>query len=168
MGWKHKTTAIMTASQRAEVLVQTHSISNITWEKNSKPIQTQKTSLSFKLSESLNLSLIGTSCWNPGFCLSAPLTAARKKKKPSSSIFSKHQFPFHPNAGHWAEITPIHCFHTAASSPVSVQPWECSLPISWYCCRARRKSIQTGSVRENENYLSSIKMSKIIFLPSND
>lgn len=32
--WKYKTPVIMTASQRAEVLVQTHPLSNITWEKN--------------------------------------------------------------------------------------------------------------------------------------
>lgn len=31
--WKYKTPVITTASQRAEVLVQTHPLSNITWEK---------------------------------------------------------------------------------------------------------------------------------------
>ena len=104
--WKYKTPVIMTASQRAEVLVQTHSISNTTWEKP-KPIQTQKTSLSFKLSKSLNFSLD----WN----LSEQLG-----KNPFLSVFSKCQFPFHPIVANWAEITPIYlCLCSSITASVS-------------------------------------------------
>lgn len=83
--WKCKT---------PQVLLQTHSMSGITGaRKQTDPNPGDKLEL-YAVKEFRFLPRL------------EPLTTARKLQ--FSSVFSKCQFPFHPIAANWAEITPNH------------------------------------------------------------
>lgn len=145
--WKSKMPVIMTASWR-EVLIPTQPVSNATWERKKKPTTNNKKKHPTNPKEKLKL----RSCqkvWTSPF--TGNCESRQKTKRfhlylantisPSTSLLLSGQ-------------TFTHAY-VPTSLPMSAQPWECSLPVDWYCCRAGRESAQTGS--GSKNYPAALK-----------